>query len=109
MTLGRFRGALILAALISSVPSAQALHPAKARSDLNDDDLTGSGRETDSVDRCFGARRDDALRTKVVRQWRDMAERVRRQALLMDIDERQEFLARAERYEEWARRLEKET
>jgi hypothetical protein len=100
------RGALVIAALISSVPSIQALHPAMARSSLNEDDIAGSGCETPSVDRCHGARREDGLRVKIVRQWRDMAERVRRQAQLMDNKERQEFLARADRYEEWARRLE---
>lgn len=98
---------VMFAALVNAVPSKAALFPTKARSDLAEDDLTGSGFEPDSEARSTaGAGREESLEAKVVRQWREMAKRARRQAGLLDGPQRDMLLERAAEYEMRAKRLE---
>jgi len=101
---------IMCAALVSAVPSKAALFPTKALSDLTEDDLTGSGFEPDSEARSIaGAEREDSLQAKVVRQWREMAKRARRQAELLDGAQRDMLRRRATEYETRAKRLESGT
>ena len=98
---------VMMAALVSAVPSKAALFPTRAMSDLSEDDLTGSGFERDSEARSIaGAEREDSLEAKVVRQWREMAKRARRQAELLGGQQRDMLLDRAAEYEMRAKRLE---
>ena len=98
---------IMFAALVNGVPSKAALFPTRAISDLAEDDLAGSGFEPDSEARSIaGAERDDSLQAKVVRQWREMAKRARRQADLLDGPQRDMLLGRAAEYETRAKRLE---
>jgi hypothetical protein len=98
---------IMFAALVNAVPSKAALFPTKVVSDLAEDDLTGSGFEPDSDARSIaGAEREDSLAAKVVRQWREMAKRARRQAELLDGPQRDMLLHRAAEYETRAKRLE---
>jgi hypothetical protein len=98
---------IMVAALVNAVPSKAALFPTKALSDLAEDDLTGSGFEPDSEARSIaGAEREESLEAKVVRQWREMAKRARRQAELLDGPQRDMLLDRAAEYETRAKRLE---
>jgi hypothetical protein len=98
---------IMFAALVNAVPSKAALFPTKVVSDLAEDDLTGSGFEPDSEARSIAAAgREDSLQAKVVRQWREMAKRARRQAELLDGPQRDMLLDRAAEYETRAKRLE---
>jgi hypothetical protein len=98
---------IMFAALVNAVPSKAALFPTKVVSDLAEDDLTGSGFEPDSEARSIAAvGREDSLQAKVVRQWREMAKRARRQAELLDGPQRDMLLDRAAEYETRAKRLE---
>ena len=101
---------VMMAALVSAVPSKAALFPTRATSDLSEDDLTGSGFERDSEARSIaGAEREDSLEAKVARQWREMAKRARRQAELLGGQQRDMLLDRAAEYEMRAKRLESGT
>ena len=101
---------VMFAALVSAVPSKAALFPNKAVTDLSEDDLTGSGFEPESAARSVaGAEREESLEAKVVRQWREMAKRARRQAELLDGPQRDMLLHRAAEYETRAKRLESDS
>lgn len=98
---------IVFAALVNGVPSKAALFPTRALSDLAEDDLAGSGLEPDSEARSIaGAERGESLEVKVARQWREMAKRARRQADLLDGQQRQRLLDRAVEYEARAKRIE---
>lgn len=91
--------------LVAAVPSQSALHPARAVSGLAEDDLTGSGLEIVQEAGSFGAKRSETPEARIARQWRDLAERVRRQAKLLDDRERSALLDLADQYEARADRL----
>ena len=98
---------IVFAALVNGVPSKAALFPTRALGDLAEDDLAGSGLEPDSEARSIaGAERGESLDVKVARQWREMAKRARRQADLLDGQQRQRLLDRAVEYEARAKRIE---
>lgn len=98
---------IVFAAFVNGVPSKAALFPTRALSDLAEDDLTGSGFEPDSEARSVaGAEREESLEAKVVRQWREMAKRARRQAELLGGQQRDMLLDRAAEYETRAKLLE---
>ena len=109
MRANRLGGLLIVAALVAAVPSTQALHPATAKSDLGEDDISGSGCEVpDGKQRCAGATRHKLIAAEIASLWREMAENLRRHARLVPPEKGREFLARAELYEQRAQELEKE-
>jgi hypothetical protein len=97
----------IFAAFVNPVPSRAEFHPIRWHSDPYNDDIMGSGLE---VRECEPLRRvaacDEPMERKVARQWRDIAERVRRLAELSSGEQRDRLLVKAEEFEERARRWE---
>lgn len=97
----------IFAAFVNPVPSRAEFHPIRWHSDPYNDDIMGSGLEARE---CASLRRvaacDEPMERKVARQWRDLAERVRRLAALSDGEQRDRLLVKAREFEERARRWE---
>jgi len=96
----------LFAAFVNPVPSRAEFHPIRWRRDPIVDDITGSGCENRDSQILRRAACEEPLDSKVARQWRDLAERVRRLAALSSKEERPRLLAQAEQYEERARRWE---
>ena len=95
----------LFAACINPVPSRAEFHPVKWRHDPFVDDIMGSGfedREVQSRPRLAAC--EEPPEGKVARQWRDLAESMRRLAALSGSPaERERMLAQAEAYEARAR------
>jgi hypothetical protein len=91
----------VFAAFINPVPSRAEFHPIRWHSDPYDDDVMGSGLELRD---CAPLRRvaacDEPMERKLARQWRDLAERVRRLAALSDGEQRDRLLVKAQEFEE---------
>jgi hypothetical protein len=91
---------VFLASVINAVPSRAEFHPIRCRADPISDDFVGSGLEG-----CGGealrrsAACEEPMERKVARQWRDLAERVRRLAALSTPVERRRPMTLAEDYE----------
>ena len=81
---------LVVAALITAVPSVQALHPGTANTDLMEDDLTGSGCEVPNK----------VLWLQIAADLRSLAE------VSQDPERERELLKAADQYEEKARQIE---
>jgi hypothetical protein len=94
----------VFAAFTNPVPSRAEFHPIRWCGDPYNDDITGSGFE---VRGCAPLRRvaacDEPMERKVARQWRDIAERVRRLAELSSGEQRDRLLVKAQEFEERAR------
>ena len=99
----------LLAALANPVPSRAEFHPIKWRNDPVADDLMGSGLEArDCEKQRQRAGCEEPVERKVARQWRDLAERVRRLAALSAEADRPRLLTLAEEYEARATRWEEQ-
>lgn len=96
---------VVLGALVNAVPSRAEFHPIRCRHDPVNDDLMGSGRETGECVSVRAAMREEAPEVRVARQWRDLAERVRRSAAFAPEEEKQKLLDLAAQYEARAERL----
>jgi hypothetical protein len=97
----------IFAAFVNPVPSRAEFHPIRWCGDPYNDDIMGSGfeaRERGPLHRTAGC--EEPMERKVARQWRDLAERVRRLAALSDGEQRDRLLVKAQELEERARRWE---
>jgi hypothetical protein len=94
----------IFAAFVNPVPSRAEFHPIRWHGDPYNDDIMGSGlevRERAPLRRAAAC--EEPMERKVARQWRDLAERVRRLAALSEGEQRDRLLAKAEEFEERAR------
>jgi len=94
----------IFAAFVNPVPSRAEFHPIRCCGDPYNDDIMGSGieaRERAPLRRVAGC--EEPMERKVARQWRDLAERVRRLAELSDGEQRARLLVKAQEFEERAR------
>jgi hypothetical protein len=96
---------IVLSALVNAVPSRAEFHPIRCRNDPVADDIMGSGREIGECVSVRAAARDEAPEVRVARQWRDLAERVRRSAAFAPEEEKQKLLDLAAQYEARAERL----
>ncbi|HZB93542.1 MAG TPA: hypothetical protein VE397_18990 [Stellaceae bacterium] len=98
---------VVVAAFVNAVPSRAEFHPIRWRGDPYSDDLMGSGFEArDGEPLGSAAACEEPTERKVARQWRDLAARVRRLAALNSGEQRERLLARAQEFEERARRWE---
>ncbi|HUC64874.1 MAG TPA: hypothetical protein VMA53_05580 [Stellaceae bacterium] len=98
---------VVFAAFVNPVPSRAEFHPVRWRHDPISDDIMGSGleaRECEPLRRTAAC--EEPMERKVARQWRDLAERVRRLAALCTDEERQRWLTLADDYELRAQRWE---
>jgi hypothetical protein len=102
-----FLALTLVAAFVSPVPSRAMFHPIRWRTDPVADDLPGSGleaRDCEPLQRVTGCEEPPSRR--VSRQWRELAQTVRRLAAIATEEERIGLLAKAEEYEERARQWE---
>ncbi len=91
---------VFLASLVNAVPSRAEFHPIRWHADPMSDDFMGSGLEcVDSQALRHGAACEDPMVRKVARQWRDLAERVRRLAALSTPAEQERLMVLAQDYE----------
>jgi len=91
---------VFIASLVNAVPSRAEFHPIRWCADPMSDDFMGSGLEClDNQALRRGAACEDPMVRAVARQWRDLAERVRRLAALSTPTERQRLMMLAEDYE----------
>jgi hypothetical protein len=95
---------LVVAALITAVPSVQALHPGTANTDLMEDDLTGSGCEVPTD--VPSSRISKAAATLAVIWWQIAADLRSLAEVSQDPERVQELLKAADQYEEKARQIE---
>ena len=96
----------IFAAFVNPVPSRVEFHPVRWCDPYNDN-IMGSGFEArDCAPRRRVAACDEPMERRVARQWRDLAERVRRLAALSSGEQRDRLLVKAEEFEQRARRWE---
>jgi hypothetical protein len=91
---------LFIASLINAVPSNEAFHPSRARCDLLEADLTGSGREAATS----AALRSSVRGDEAGRDWRTMAQRCRSLAEWHTGYSRDVLLRLAEEYDRRAAR-----
>lgn len=99
---------LVIAAAISAVPSAGALHPLRHVKGSHDDDITGV-RDAGSEDRAGpkAVKRDKGQDPSMAERWRHMARQARRLAkAIADKPAQQKLLDLAEGYEELAKTAE---
>jgi len=97
----------VFASCINAVPSRADFHPIRFSRDPISDGFVGSGFECRDAEQ-FQARAacEEPSEIRVARQWRDLAERVRRLAALCPQEERARLLAQADEYEARAARWE---
>jgi len=107
--------AVVFASLVNALPSATALYPIHAVCDLNESDLTGSGRETAGGEVAAaasapgGSGEDGDVPdggSGAARDWRAMAARCRNLARWQSEEGRAVLLRLAEEYEARAARVE---
>lgn len=113
--------AVILSSLVNALPSPTALRPFHAVCDLNEGDLTGSGRESRDNRTAFAASAQgdgdgggdedegapDERAAAAAREWRAMAARCRNLACWQNEESRAVLLRLAEEYEARALRAER--
>jgi hypothetical protein len=100
-------GLLVSAAFASAVPAAESFFPLRKIKWLADDEIAGSGFENpDTKVQSRAASRDDSGLYAVIRRWRDIAMRARRDARHMEEPKRTRLIELAEWCEARANRLE---
>ena len=103
-------GLLVAAAFVSAVPATESFFPLRKIKWLADDELAGSGFETAETRlQSRAASRDESGLHAVIRRWRDIALRARRDARLMEEPKRARLIELAEWCEARANRLEAST
>ncbi len=98
-------GILIAAALVAAVPAVSAFFPFRHVRSLADDDVTGFETPEAKVQSRAVSREEGGL-DRVIRKWRDIAFRARRDAQAMEEPQRTRLLELAEWCEARAIRLE---
>lgn len=98
-------GILIAAALVAAVPAVSAFFPFRHVKSLADDDVTGFETSGDRV-QSRAASREAGGPDQVIRKWRDIAFRARRDAQATEGPQRARLLELAEWCEARANRLE---
>jgi hypothetical protein len=105
---------VVLGSLVNALPSPSAICPIHSVCDLNESDLTGSGREMRDDRIAFaasahssGGGSGDESAVKAAREWRAMASRCRNLAKWQNEESRAVLLRLAEEYEARAVRAER--
>jgi hypothetical protein len=100
--------AIVVAALVNTVPSKAALFPATARCGVNEADICGSGFEVRRDRTVHGHSNGDRQReADIGREWRALAARCRSLAEWQNDEARKVLLALADEYEARAKRAER--
>ena len=99
--------AVVVAALVNTVPSKAALRPATAKCGVSESDLSGSGLEARQFRAAHGNSRGDRADASLVREWLAMAARCRSLAEWQNDEARKVLLSLADEYEARAHRAER--